>query len=310
MRRLFLFTTLALSLVAAPLFAKPAPKKKPPIKDGVLLLIWGGGKSAPDADKAIDLFKELGMTSAAPLAKFESAKVEGLNPGFFIAVVGACPVKKGRSLLAEMRLVYDGVYARYVPKQSALASLGCPEVTLPKKQYFFEPEPDQETRTVEDKKRAGGILAHLVVSLESNGETMSASYKVDVTLTDGDKELDTASITPAASFAKIDDFREEGATLVLEGMEAVSDCGGDSFFEGADVRYTISTAKKKIKIDRKVTGRDSGLCSPNMEGLGGCELSRAMARYAASEAACRNVSRAKCDAALAQYTDEVECSEE
>lgn len=309
-----LLALVALLFVLTPSSADAKPQKKKTVpKDGVLLLIWGGGKTAADADKAIADFQRRGLSSSLPLAKLESAKVEGLKPGFQIAAVGSCPVGQGRALLTRLRLVFDGVYARYIPRSPAVAHLSCPKVTLPKDAWFSEPEPDGETHTITHRESvpAGDarLTGELEISLESNGEMMSARWALGLTIERAGAIVATESLIPQGGFSRVERFEVEKGAIILEAAELPSDCGAGVFWEQYSVKYSIRAKSGVITVDRQVEGRDSGLCPPNQEGLAVCDIARAMAKYEQLEPVCRGKSRADCDEAIDRYVDDTSCED-
>ncbi|NMO17071.1 hypothetical protein HPC49_11445 [Pyxidicoccus fallax] len=88
-----------------------------PLQRGYLVIL-GGGKAPADAEAVVKNArtpKELALAAGYPRV-VESASVKGLNPGFFIAVAGACASKRAaeeaRDVLGFLSL--DGVYLREV----------------------------------------------------------------------------------------------------------------------------------------------------------------------------------------------------
>jgi hypothetical protein len=108
---------LSLSLAAAP----------------ATLLVWGGGKTPEDADKAMADYKaksEAGkwstyvkLAAGFPLI-VASDKVPGMNPGFHVVVLGACDEKDGAAALGMFKVLEPSIYS----KASTAWSLaqGCP----------------------------------------------------------------------------------------------------------------------------------------------------------------------------------------
>ncbi len=84
------------------------------------LLVWGGGKTPADAQKALDDWKSRseGWLAFVKLADgfpriVESKTVEGLNPGFHIVVLGACEdALKAQHVLDFFKQVEPAVYSK------------------------------------------------------------------------------------------------------------------------------------------------------------------------------------------------------
>lgn len=189
----------------------------------------------------------------------------------------------------------------------------CPKVKLPKDAWFYEPESDGETHTITHRESlpAGDarLDAELEISLESNGEAVSARWALGLTIQKAGAIVATESVVPQGGFARVERFELEKGALVLEGAEYQSDCGMGTIWAEESVRYSIRVKNGAIAVDRKVTDSDGGLCSPSLEGLGGCDLARAMARYEQLEPVCRGKPASVCEEALARYVDETTCDE-
>ncbi|MEL6649256.1 MAG: hypothetical protein AAFQ87_00480 [Bacteroidota bacterium] len=82
------------------------------------LIIIGGGRSYADAQKAKQGYQampELDAQFAGPLSIIKSDSIEGLKPGFYIAILGYCQdPQKAESILKVCRQYLPGVYKRRV----------------------------------------------------------------------------------------------------------------------------------------------------------------------------------------------------
>ncbi len=307
-----------LSLVLSPL-AEAAPKKKKAKRaaDGakrVSLVIWGGGKTPADAEKAAKDFTDRGFESSAPVVKLFSTEVRGLNPGFHIAVLGACSPAHGQALLRRARQFYPGVYVRSVPAEGKVASLPCPRVTTPRREWYYEPSPDEPAEITGSEELvlpSGTLKVEVAASVESNSEFVAASYAAKATLTKGDKELDAWN-HDQPDFATVVDLALDGNAIVLTTRDAISDCKFDTFAEVNHVERRITVKKGRIDVAEEIVGRESGLCGPQYEGSDPCSIAKQSALYDAVRGACDNASREACDKAIAEYestAEEVDCSE-
>jgi hypothetical protein len=272
----------------------------------VSLVIWGGGKAPEDAERAIKDFSERGFSSSTPLVRLLSTEVRGLNPGFHIAVLGACSSEQGSSLLRRARQFYPGVYMRAVPAEGEVAKLSCPRVTMPKQQWYYEPSADEPaviTGSEEVVLPAGTLEVSVEAHIESNSEFVSASYSVTAKLTKDGQVLDEWTHTQP-DYATISALSEDGKTVVLEARDALSDCKGDSFYDVEFVSRRFSVKAGKIVVKTQNTGRDSGLCGPNYEGENPCSIARQTDRYNAVRGACENATRDDCMKAIDEYEAE------
>lgn len=96
------------------------------------LLIWSGAKTRAEAEaqrRGLDAYlKVLEPVLSSHPEVFESARIEGLKPGFFIVALGLCPKKEAAAPLAVFQGIYPDVYTRTVKfPASALPRPRCPE---------------------------------------------------------------------------------------------------------------------------------------------------------------------------------------
>ena len=87
------------------------------------LLVWGGGKTPEDAEKAMaDYQAKVGSKKWVTLVKLadgfpkilQSDKVQGMNPGFHVVVLGACSASDTQSALDMFKVAEPAVYAKPV----------------------------------------------------------------------------------------------------------------------------------------------------------------------------------------------------
>lgn len=304
--------SVVISLVALPLAAAPDGG---PSAAKLALVIWGGGAASADADRAAAAFASRGFTSSKPLAKLESSKVPGLNPGFHIAVLGACSLRDGARLVRRLRARESGVYLRRIPASDAVRGLECPKVSLPKRPWTAAC--DDETHEIthaEDLDLADGHLrVSATATFTCNGEVESAAWSATATLErPRGTELDTAT-AEAPDWSQILDLRREGKTVVLEAEENVGSCATSEMFDARTIRRTFSASGGKLVVREKVLDQKMGLCEPSHEGVSDCEWAPRYDRYAATRDACA-ISVAACKKAQQRYdrdhaSDPSECSE-
>ncbi|WNG48658.1 hypothetical protein F0U60_34505 [Archangium minus] len=307
-----------LSLFLCTSAAQAAPpkkqKKSADTAKRVTLVIWGGGKTPADAERAMKDFTDRGFKSSASLVRLFSSEVRGLNPGFHIAVLGACSSVEGHALLRRARQFYPGVYGRAVPAEGEVAKLSCPSVTTPRREWYYEPSPDEPaviTSSEEVVVPAGTLKVTVEATIDSNSEFVAASYSVKTRLTKGEQVIDEwTHVQP--DFATVSDLTLDGKTVVLTTKDALSDCKGDSFAEVEFRTRRFSVKNGKIAVKEQTTGRESSLCGPNYEGSTPCSIARQTALYNAVRGACENATRDDCMKAISEYeaeAEDVECNE-
>jgi hypothetical protein len=308
------FAVLVALVLCGSLAEAKSPKKKTKADTvkRVTLVIWGGGKAPADAERAVKDFTDKGFKSSVPLTRLFSTEVRGLNPGFHIAVLGACSPTQGYSLLRRVRQFYGGVYVRAVPAEGEVAKLTCPRVTTPKRGWYYEPSADEPAaiKGSEELVTPGGTLkVEVEANIESNSEFVAASYSVTATLTKEGKTLDTWAHSQP-DYATVEDLSEDGKAVVLATRDGQSDCKVGSFYEMEFVTRRLSVKGGKIVASEKTTRRESGLCGPAYEGADPCSIAKQSALYNAVRGACENATREDCDKAIAEYeadAEEIEC---
>lgn len=100
-----------------------------------LVIIWGGGKTEGQARKSSrhweqlsEVFNSAGLSVGHGFPQVVKSDVyEGLNPGFWISVLGFCNEPEGQQVLEVLRLMHPGVYSREVAVPETEAS--CPHVS-------------------------------------------------------------------------------------------------------------------------------------------------------------------------------------
>lgn len=284
-----------------------AAGKKVDRRPRVNLLIWGGGKTPADAQAAVADFASRGFTSSESVATFLSTDVEGLKPGFHIAVLGACPRDRAFNRLWQLRTAYPDVYLRQVPMTPAITALRCPKFTVPARDWF-----EKETGRDQGRERTATRSAMLgdkrlsvqvTEGYDTNGEYESYDWDAVATLRRGSEVLGTWKES-RGSFSQVEDLEVDGAALVFRASEAISSCVGSSFYEVIHVTRRLTILGDEVAVDAKVDRRESGLCGPDAEGADPCDFARQRLRYDGASTACANATREACDKAIAKLPDE------
>jgi len=110
----------------------PAPTAGPGLEGE--LLVWSGGKTRAEAESQREGLKAY-LNALDPVLHvkpevLESARVEGLKPGFFVVALAVCPKNQVDAPLEIFQELYPDVYTRsvkYVPTHE-LPALDCPEM--------------------------------------------------------------------------------------------------------------------------------------------------------------------------------------
>lgn len=315
-----MLTTLALTALmtfttTASALAKPkSGKTKTDRTPKTFVVIWGGGGNASDADAAAADFTQRGFSSSAPITKVLSDTVPGLNPGFHIAILGACKKHDAHSILRRARRSYPGVYLRTVPKGGIVDTLTCPQIKIPKQEWYYEPSSDEAAHITGNETVTAGdrtLTLSLTADIESNGEFVSAKYDATLTLKKAGAILDQLSLG-GSDFSTVQDLDVEGSTIVLSTKDGLSDCKSDVFYEMPNITRRFSINGDKILMKEKTTKIESGMCGPNYEGSSPCSIAKEQALISAVGSTCEGATRSKCMSAIAKYekkAEPVDCSD-
>ncbi len=128
-----LLVGMCLALVAGPARAEPTEKEGRRRSEGEIL-IWSGGKTRAEAERQreilatyLDVLDDILLVSPVVL---ESARVEGLKPGFFVVALGVCSEEEVKAPLSVFQAIDPEIYTRtvkYKPTDETPA-LTCPEM--------------------------------------------------------------------------------------------------------------------------------------------------------------------------------------
>lgn len=295
--RIVVLLTVSLALDAA-----AGPKRPKVPRNGVLVLMWGGGKTPADAEKALADFKARIPKSSVPATVLRSDDVTGLKPGFHVAAIGVCPILKGRQLVEQLRIVSKGVYARLVPPQQKLEGLACPAITFPARDFFFFPPGDGEDHEQVFEARtatSGGVLTgSLTVTVNTNGEYLTSWFEVSAELQDAKGTALSSTSIAKVMDARVESFKGEGDALVLRATEYEGTCPSSRWSEELSVDYRIAVRKGELQVKRRELAREGGLCAPDAEGLTGEQLARKTAAVEQASAACKGKGMKACLEAL------------
>lgn len=169
---------------------------------GSRLFIASGAKTKAEAEKlqkALSLPKALRLTAGFPKL-IESKSVEGLNPGFFLVVLGACAdvtaaqTSHTNGLAALIQRGLKGAYAKAVAKQPEACPLWVePAEKAPAKLAELEKRPDDQKLLFEVAKELDGegsligacILLRRAIALGASDQpTLDLLRKVEFVLED------------------------------------------------------------------------------------------------------------------------------
>lgn len=309
---LLLCTTLLAAPLAhaAPPKAAPAPAAK--AVDTVGLVIWGGGAAPADADAALKSFEASGLRSSLPPAKLFSTDVKGLRPGFHIAVLGACGRAQANAVLGTIRGVQPDAYVRWIPREGAVAKLGCPTIELQPEPAEGSEEPaataeeyDPEApkiTTQEETIAAGALKLTVKVTSEITdySEIQTSSWSARAELHRGKVLVDARSLE-APDWAQVTGFSAKADSITLDTRDLTQNCVGSEFLQGDLVHRVFRIAKGKIQVTESSVPEFEA-CQPSHEGLDPCAYGCQYRRYEAIAEACSGAdSRDACQAAIDAY---------
>ncbi|PTL82281.1 hypothetical protein [Vitiosangium sp. GDMCC 1.1324] len=267
-----------MSLVLSGGLAGAGPAKPPePVKKEAKqlegeMLIWSGGKTRDEAERQqqdLAAYQKV-LDTVLPLSPqvLESARIQGLKPGFFVVALGVCPKDEVSEPLGVLQAIYPDVYTRTVkyPAEEKTPALGCPELESVANDSADEPVRWSLHRT-ERLEQGGSTLIGLAFtySWEEAGDFARAYHDVKTLylLVGKKRRLVDSEVQDGPSDATtLESFTSEEGHLVsqLKYADPRCDPGGD-FFKGwrKKVRASIEKGRLKLSEDKPVL-LDQGAC--------------------------------------------------
>ena len=257
-RAVGLLVGMLLVLVGAPSSAGPR-NAAPPLVRGEMV-VWSGGKTRAEAERQLEGLKPY-LKALEPVLKFqpavvESARVEGLKPGFFIVALGVCPKQQVEESLATFQAIYPDVYTRSVKYQPTdeLPALECPELAVAATNDADQPvhwELEKAVRLKQGKHQLIGLA--FTYRWEEAGDFARAYHDLRAVhlLVEAKKRrlVDSELYDGPSDATTLRSFESEGKRLVstVEYGDPVCEPMGDSF-QGWRVQVKASIAKSAIKL--------------------------------------------------------------
>jgi len=226
------------------------------------LVIWSGGATRAEAEEALtryrkrekDFGEHLQLAGGYPRI-LESAKVEGLKPGFFVVALGVCASEKDPGFVM-LDTWEPAVYSR--PVQLA-------ESTCPKPADRWEAGGQiWSFATAQRLQVKGAELSALVLArerTEEGGEFETKGWRAWLFLRKGAKVLASQTVESGGDFAIFKSLEARGAALVLVEENTEPSCyGGGEAYEVARVTHTFSVDGARLEETTKDQPLRSGRC--------------------------------------------------
>ena len=238
----FLLTALLAAPTAVPAQSSPAQ-----------LIILTGGSTQAEGDARLKNLAPV-ISAAGGIIEFhagypkveKSADIEGLKPGFFIVVAGACKPADVAPALEAFKVLAPGTYAKPITWTGDVAP--CPSLG--------ESPGAGRGWSLEKSLTKGKLRVHAFQFeyLEDGGEYERKSWSA-IAILEGpakDQILAAESIDSAGEFATFGSISEKGTSIVLIDEHADGTCLGPGTIGVFEERITVSASKaNSLQIERK-----------------------------------------------------------
>jgi hypothetical protein len=243
--------------------AKPSPEPRAKAVEG-MMIIWSGANKREQADQQlldaqqlVGLFDKYLEGGAASLEVFESAKVSGLKPGFFVVSLGVCPADEVGEVLGVFQAIYPDVYAKPVKYRPSdeLPAATCPRLAVASEAGESGAKRWQIERS-ESRMIGAARLSALVFSYtdSTSGDFLReyAGLEAVFVLTDPRKRtvLASAAYRGPSNWTKLQEMAEAGSgyELQLQFADPPCDPGGDDHFADYEQTIAVRVAKNAISV--------------------------------------------------------------
>jgi hypothetical protein len=255
-----LLVGLSLALVTGAASAAPPAKEAGSKVEGELL-VWSGGKTRAEAEFQQETLKPY-LEALKPFlpvkpAVMESARVEGLKPGFFIVALGVCPKEKLREPLSVFQALYPDVYTRtvaYKPTEET-PKLACPELASDATDDNGEPVPWKLEKTARVSQKGNTLVGLAFTYRWDEAGDFARSFHVVQTLyllVDAKKRrlLDSKVHDSPSDAATLESLTTEEGRLDSSIKYGDPRCDpGSDYFKGWRTWVKASISKGAIRID-------------------------------------------------------------
>lgn len=248
MRPLLVLTAL---LATAPALAQstpaptlaPAPAPEPPKS---VLLVWGGGKTAQEAEAAATDYRERSKDWAAVLLLandyprvLKSDTVPGLKPGFHVVVLGVCEPGQG----AELERIFDSLEPRTYSREvtwPVKGELPCPQLA----EYWSFHDSAQV------KSKQGDLLVAAFSMDEAEGDFEERGWLAVLTAYDKKgKHLETRRETSTGNFSEIQQLEAKGGRVRVQERIVDPACHGAPRFQESLRTWSARLGESGISVE-------------------------------------------------------------
>ena len=236
----------------------PEPEKNESTQMQGELFVWSGGATRAEAEAQKENFAAYQQVLEPVLTLepqvLESARIEGLKPGFFVVALGVCPKKEMASLKVFQALAPE-VYTRsvkYAPTQD-LPALGCPQPVEAASNDDGAPvlwKLERTERVVQGKNALVGLIFGYHWSQQ--GDFGSSYYNVKALYLGVDKKrrlMDSKTYSGPTDATQLESLKSEEEQLVAEVKYGDPRCEPSSdYFKGWRKSVRAALDKRKVKL--------------------------------------------------------------
>jgi hypothetical protein len=230
-------------LAASPVLAE-GPPPVPAVKR--VLLVWGGGKTAQEAEAAAKDYRErsgdwekvLRLAEGYPRV-VRSADVPGLKPGLHVAVLGVCDAREG----AHFTTVFDALEPRTYSREVTWSEPGAPACPGLAEDWAFQ-------GSALAKSKEGDLLVAGFSFRQVEGEQETHSYHLVLSAFDKRGGLLAARMEITGSeYTDIQRLEAQGATVRLVEREVDPPCHGSPTFQVVQRTWSFRLEGQQIAVE-------------------------------------------------------------
>ncbi|MBM7114432.1 hypothetical protein [Archangium primigenium] len=251
-----LLLTARLAWASSPPPPEPETNESPQVQGE--LFVWSGGATRAEAEAQKKHFAAYQRVLESVLTLepqvLESARIEGLKPGFFVVALGVCP-KAETTLLKVFQALAPEVYTRtvkYAPTHD-LPALDCPQMAEATSNDDGEPvrwKIERTERVVQGKSTLIALTFSYYWSQQ--GDFGSSYFNVKALYFGVDKKrrlLDSKTYSGPTDASELESLKIEEEQLVAEVKYGDPRCEPSSdYFKGWRRRVRAALDKGKIKL--------------------------------------------------------------
>jgi hypothetical protein len=237
----------------------PALAETPAAPVKRVLLVWGGGRTAPEAEAAVkdyaersgDWEKVLQLAEGYPRV-LRAADAPGLKPGTHVAVLGVCELQEG----ARLAPIFDALEPRAESQEVTWPEQGAPPCPRLAEGWSFH-------GTALGRSRSGDLRVTGFRYHHTEGERQTRSWHLVLSASKGGRPLVARMELTGSEDAELQTLEAQGGTVRMVEREVDPACPGAETFQVVERTWAFSLAGPQISVERpEEKTLEEGPCAP------------------------------------------------